>query len=257
MMDYGRQTVYERFAESRQAGKKKFAILIDPDKMRLGRLDQVVDLAVRYKADFFFLGGSLIVHNQLDQCIQLIRQRCQVPIVLFPGSSFQLSNRADAILFLSLVSGRNPDLLIGQHVVAAPYIRRSNLEVLPTGYMLIDGGTPTSVQYMSGTLPIPAQKTDIAACTAMAAEMLGLRMLFLDAGSGATTPVSADMIAAVRAVTHTPIIVGGGIRSADKVQENLAAGADIIVIGTAVEEDPSLLIDISAAIHAHNVTLNV
>jgi putative glycerol-1-phosphate prenyltransferase len=256
-MDTGRQTVYEGLMQSRQPGKKKLAILIDPDKMRLGRLDQVVDLAVRYKADYFFIGGSLIVHPQLEQCIQLIRQRCQVPLVLFPGSTYQLSNKADAILFLSLVSGRNPDLLIGQHVVAAPYLRRSNLEVLPTGYMLIDGGVPTSVQYMSNTSPIPAAKTDIAACTAMAAEMLGLKLLFLDAGSGAATPVSTDMIAAVRAVTHLPLIVGGGIRSADKVQENLAAGADVIVIGTAVEEDPSLLIDISAAIHAHNITLNV
>jgi putative glycerol-1-phosphate prenyltransferase len=256
-MDTGRQTVYEGLMQSRQSGKKKLAILIDPDKMRLGRLDQVVDLAVRYKADYFFIGGSLIVHPQLEQCIQLIRQRCQVPLVLFPGSTYQLSNKADAILFLSLVSGRNPDLLIGQHVVAAPYLRRSNLEVLPTGYMLIDGGVPTSVQYMSNTSPIPAAKTDIAACTAMAAEMLGLKLLFLDAGSGAATPVSTDMIAAVRAVTHLPLIVGGGIRSADKVQENLAAGADVIVIGTAVEEDPSLLIDISAAIHAHNITLNV
>ena len=256
-MDTGRQTVYEGLMQSRQAGKKKLAILIDPDKMRLGRLDQVVDLAVRYKADYFFIGGSLIVHPQLEQCIQLIRQRCQVPLILFPGSTYQLSNKADAILFLSLVSGRNPDLLIGQHVVAAPYLRRSSLEVLPTGYMLIDGGVPTSVQYMSNTSPIPAAKTDIAACTAMAAEMLGLRLLYLDAGSGAATPVSTDMIAAVRAVTHLPLIVGGGIRSADKVQENLAAGADVIVIGTAVEEDPSLLIDISAAIHAHKITLNV
>jgi putative glycerol-1-phosphate prenyltransferase len=256
-MDTGRQTVYEGLMQSRQAGKKKLAILIDPDKMRLGRLDQVVDLAVRYKADYFFIGGSLIVHPQLEQCIQMIRQRCQVPLILFPGSTYQLSNKADAILFLSLVSGRNPDLLIGQHVVAAPYLRRSSLEVLPTGYMLIDGGVPTSVQYMSNTSPIPAAKTDIAACTAMAAEMLGLKLLFLDAGSGAATPVSTEMIAAVRAVTHLPLIVGGGIRSADKVQENLAAGADVIVIGTAVEEDPSLLIDISAAIHAHNITLNV
>ncbi len=256
-MDTGRHTVYEGLMQSRQAGKKKLAILIDPDKMRLGRLDQVVDLAVRYKADYFFIGGSLIVHPQLEQCIQMIRQRCQVPLILFPGSTYQLSNKADAILFLSLVSGRNPDLLIGQHVVAAPYLRRSSLEVLPTGYMLIDGGVPTSVQYMSNTSPIPAAKTDIAACTAMAAEMLGLKLLFLDAGSGAATPVSTEMIAAVRAVTHLPLIVGGGIRSADKVQENLAAGADVIVIGTAVEEDPSLLIDISAAIHAHNITLNV
>lgn len=256
-MDTGRQMVYEGLMHSRQAGRKKLAVLIDPEKMRLGRLDQIVDLSVRYKVDYFFIGGSLLVNPQIDQCIHLIRQRCQIPLILFPGSTYQLSDKADAILFLSLVSGRNPDLLIGQHVLAAPYLKRSNLEVLPTGYMLIDGGVGTSVRYMSNTSPIPDTKTDIAACTAMAAEMLGLKLLFLDAGSGALQPVSTEMIAAVRAVTHVPIIVGGGIRSAGKVRENLEAGADVIVIGNAIEHDPSLLIDMTTAIHAHNVTLNV
>jgi len=256
-METGRNQIFTDLVKARQLGKKKLAVLIDPDKMRLGKLDQIIDLSVHCKVDYFFIGGSLIVNSQLDQCLQMIRKRCHIPLILFPGNSYQLSYHADAILFLSLVSGRNPDLLIGQHVIAAPYLKLSALEVLPTGYMLIDGGVGTTVLYMSNTSPIPANKSDIAVCTAMAAEMLGLRLIFMDAGSGATLPIPADMIAAVRGAISIPMIVGGGIRSAEKVKENLAAGADVIVIGNAFEHDPSLMIDIAATIHDHNVALNV
>ena len=223
----------------------------------MGRLEQIIDLSIHCKVDYFFIGGSLIVNGQLDQCLQLIRQQCKIPLILFPGSSYQLSYKADAILFLSLVSGRNPDLLIGQHVIAAPYLKLSPLEILPTGYMLIEGGVDTTVLYMSNTSPIPATKSDIAVCTAMAAEMLGLKLIFMDAGSGAAHPVPSEMIASVRGAVSIPLIVGGGIRSAEKVHENLTAGADVIVIGNALETDPSLLIDIAATIHGHNITLNV
>jgi phosphoglycerol geranylgeranyltransferase len=256
-MDTGRNQIYTDLSKARQLGRKKLAVLIDPDKMRLGKLDQIIDLSVRCRVDYFFIGGSLIVNNQLDQCLLKIRQQCHIPMILFPGNSYQLSHKADAILFLSLVSGRNPDLLIGQHVIAAPYLKLSALEVLPTGYMLIDGGVDTTVLYMSNTAPIPAGKSDIAVCTAMAAEMLGLKIIFMDAGSGASRPVPAEMIAAVRGAVSIPIMVGGGIRSSDKVEENLKAGADVIVMGNAFEHDPSLMIDISATIHSHNVALNV
>jgi putative glycerol-1-phosphate prenyltransferase len=256
-MDTSRTPLYTELIRARQLGKKKLAVLIDPDKMRLGKLDQIIDLSVRCHVDYFFIGGSLLVNSQLDQCLQMIRQRCQIPLILFPGSTYQVSNKADAILFLSLVSGRNPDLLIGQHVIAAPYLKLSALEVLPTGYMLIDGGVGTTVLYMSNTSPIPANKSDIAVCTAMAAEMLGLKMIFMDAGSGASKPVSAEMIEAVRGAVDIPLIVGGGIRTSEKVAENLKAGADVIVMGNAFEHDPSLMIDIAATVHAHNVTLNV
>src|SRR5688572_18397068 len=255
-MEKGRH-IYTDLLKAREQGSKKLAVLIDPDKMRMGGLEQLIDLSIHCKVDYFFIGGSLIVNSQLDQCLQMIRQRCKVPLILFPGSSYQLSFHADAILFLSLVSGRNPDLLIGQHVIAAPYLKLSNLEVLPTGYMLIDGGVGTTVQYMSNTSPIPSNKSDIAACTALAAEMLGLKMIFMDAGSGATKPISAEMIAAVRGTVSLPLIVGGGIRTAEQAKENIEAGADVIVVGNAFEHDPSLMIDISATIHAHNVTLNV
>ena len=256
-MDTNRNLIYAELVLARQLGRKKLAVLIDPDQMRMNKLEQVIDLSVRCKVDYFFIGGSLLVNSQLDQCLQMIRKRCHIPLILFPGNSYQLSYHADAILFLSLVSGRNPDLLIGQHVIAAPYIRLSPLEVLPTGYMLIDGGVGTTVLYMSNTSPIPSNKSDIAVCTAMAAEMLGLRLIFMDAGSGASTPVPTDMIAAVSGAISVPLIVGGGIRSAEKVKENLAAGADLIVIGNAFEQDPSLMIDSAATIHDHNVALNV
>ncbi|MEP6795489.1 MAG: geranylgeranylglyceryl/heptaprenylglyceryl phosphate synthase, partial [Saprospiraceae bacterium] len=237
-METGRNQIYTDLVNARQQGKKKLAVLIDPDQMRMGKLDQIIDLSIHCKVDYFFIGGSLLVNSQLDQCLEMIRKRCPIPLILFPGNSYQLSYHADAILFLSLVSGRNPDLLIGQHVIAAPYLKLSQLEVLPTGYMLVDGGVGTTVLYMSNTSPIPANKSDIAVCTALAAEMLGLRLIFMDAGSGATKPIPCDMITAVRGAISIPIIVGGGIRSAEKVKENLEAGADVIVIGNAFEHDP-------------------
>jgi putative glycerol-1-phosphate prenyltransferase len=256
-MNTSQHHIYSDLLQARKEGRKKLAVLIDPDKMRLGKFDQIIDLAVRCKTDYFFIGGSLLVNSQLDQCLQMIREKCAIPLILFPGSSYQLSNKADAILFLSLVSGRNPDLLIGQHVIAAPYLKLSNLEVLPTGYMLIDGGVGTTVLYMSNTSPIPSNKSDIAACTAMAAELLGLKMIFMDAGSGASQPISSEMIESVSGAINVPLIVGGGIKTPEKVAENLKAGADVIVMGNAFEYDPSLMIEVSATIHAHNVALHV
>jgi phosphoglycerol geranylgeranyltransferase len=256
-METSRNHLYTELIKARQLGKKKLAVLIDPDKLKLGKLDQVIEISIRSRIDYFFIGGSLLVSSQLEHCLKTIRQRCQIPTILFPGNTYQVSNHADAILFLSLVSGRNPELLIGQHVIAAPYLRMSHLEILPTGYMLIDGGVPTTAQYMSNTFPIPAHKMDIAISTAMAAEMLGLRLIFLDAGSGANRPISAEMIAAVRSVVNVPLIVGGGIRTPEKVQENLAAGADVIVIGNAFEHDPTLMIDMAGTVHSHNFALNV
>lgn len=256
-METGRNQIYTDLVKARQLGRKKLAVLIDPDKMRMGRLDQIINLSIHCKVDYFFIGGSLLVNSQLDQCLQMIRKQCSIPLILFPGNSYQLSYHADAILFLSLVSGRNPDLLIGQHVIAAPYLKLSQLEVLPTGYMLVEGGVGTTVLYMSNTSPIPANKSDIAVCTALAAEMLGLRLIFMDAGSGATKPIPSEMIASVRGAISIPLIVGGGIKSAEKVKENLEAGADVIVIGNAFEYDPSLMIDIAATIHDHNIALNV
>ncbi len=239
--------LHQQLQESKARGQKKMAVLFDPDKMRLEKMNQTLELAAELNIDYFFIGGSLIVNNMLDEVLASIRQRCSIPLVLFPGSSFQLSYKADALLFLSLISGRNPELLIGQHVIAAPFLKMSPLEIISTGYLLIDGGVQTSVQYMSNTYPIPAQKADIAVCTALAGEMLGLKLMYLDAGSGARNPISSAMIEAVSNAVSVPVIVGGGIRTPEKVAENYRAGADVVVVGTALESDPSLMREMAAA----------
>jgi phosphoglycerol geranylgeranyltransferase len=241
--------VLKSFADTKQRNQKRLAVLIDPDKMRLGNLKKIIDLAASAGADYFFVGGSLVVNDMMDYCLDAIRDT-RIPSVLFPGSPQQINAKADAILLLSLISGRNPELLIGQHVLAAPALRKSGLEIISTGYMLIDGGAPTTASYISGSAPIPANKPEIALCTAMAGEMLGLKAMYMDAGSGAKNPVNTAMIQMVSKNITAPIIVGGGMRTPEKVAENAKAGADIIVVGNALENDPSLVVDLSAAIHA-------
>lgn len=243
--------LYKKLQEAKDKGKKKFAVLIDPDQLRMNNLDKILNLAIEAKVDYFFIGGSLIVNSVLDDCLSHIAKACDIPKILFPGNSLQLSYRADAILFLSLISGRNAELLIGRHVNTAPYIKLSPLEVMPTGYMLIDGGITTTVSYISNTTPIPAAKDDIALCTAMAGEMLGLKLIYMDAGSGAKNPISASMIESVSGGIQIPLIVGGGISTAEKAKENIEAGADVIVIGNAIEKDPSIIKEIADAIHSH------
>jgi phosphoglycerol geranylgeranyltransferase len=249
--------IYRQFEEARSTSRKKLAVLIDPDKVRLGKLDQLVDISIRAGVDFFFIGGSLVVNNRLDECLQSIKERCEIPLVLFPGDSYQLSYKADGILFLSLISGRNAELLIGKHVITAPYLKMSPLEVIPTGYMLIDGGVPTTVSYISNTSPIPADKDDVAVCTAMAGEMLGLRAIYMDAGSGARTPVSDAMIESVSGAVSVPLIVGGGIRTPEQAKATIEAGADIIVVGNAFESDPSLVMSIARTVHANDVGTSI
>lgn len=243
--------LYIKLLEAKSQGEKRLAVLIDPDKLRLRRLEQVVDLAVECGAHYFFIGGSLVVNNMLDSVLAGIRERCSIPLVLFPGNSFQLSYRADALLFLSLISGRNPELLIGQHVISAPFLKMSPLEIISTGYMLIDGGVQTAVQYMSNTYPIPANKNDIAVCTALAGELLGLKMIYLDAGSGAKNPVPESMIEAVHDAISIPLLVGGGIRTPEKAAADLRAGADVLVVGNAVEQEPTLIREMAAAVQEH------
>ncbi|MFT3902839.1 MAG: geranylgeranylglyceryl/heptaprenylglyceryl phosphate synthase [Niabella sp.] len=245
--------IYDLLGEKKKAGQKSFAVLIDPDKITSHNLDDLITLALDSQLDYFFVGGSLLVSNHIDEVILQIKQSCNIPVVLFPGSPVQISKHADAILLLSLISGRNPELLIGQHVLSAPFIKKTGIEVIPTGYMVIDGGAPTTVSYISNATPIPADKNDVAMCTAMAGEMLGLRTMYLDAGSGAKTPVTENMIAAVAKNVNVPVIVGGGITSAEKAYENCKAGADVIVIGNAIEKDASLIKDVSHAIHSAKV----
>ncbi len=251
------QQIYKSLLEAKQHGEKRFAVLIDPDKMRLGNMEKVLDLAMRAGVDYFFVGGSLIVNDMMDYCLDAIREAAQnIPTILFPGSPQQINDKADAILFLSLISGRNADLLIGQHVLSAPTLKRSSLEILSTGYMLIDGGAPTTASYISGTHPIPSNKEDIAYCTALAGELLGLKAIYMDAGSGAKNPVPEMMISTVSKALDIPLIVGGGMRTPEKVAANARAGADVIVVGNAIEKDPNLIIEMAAAVHEAKKKVN-
>lgn len=217
--------------------RKQLAVLVDPDKLTNKEIEKTAINAQIAESDYIFVGGSLLINDSLHQSIQIIKDNCNLPVIIFPGSNYQLSSNADAILFLSLISGRNPEMLIGMHVIAAPYIKLSGLETLATGYMLIDSGKPTSVSYMSNSFPIPANKKDIAACTAMAGEMLGLKMIYMDAGSGAEKSIPEEMIRFVKDSLDIPLMVGGGIKSPELLCEKYKAGADIVVIGTHFENN--------------------
>ncbi len=245
-----KQDLYKIFIAKKEKGKKSFAVLIDPDKVNAHSIEQITTLAVDARVDYFFVGGSLVISNHLDECIQQIKAACNIPVILFPGSPSQVSKYADALLYLSLISGRNPELLIGQHVVSAPFVKKSGLEIMPTGYMVIDGGAPTTVSYISNATPIPADKNEIAMCTAMAGEMLGMKLIYMDAGSGAKTPITEHMIEKVASHIESPLIVGGGIIHPEKAYLNCKAGADVIVVGNAIEKDPSLIKEMAAAVHS-------
>lgn len=249
------KAIYHSLTERKRLGKKSFAVLIDPDKVNDNSVGQLVRLAMDAKVDYFFVGGSLVISNYLDECLQLIKKSCPIPTILFPGSPSQVSKYADALLYLSLISGRNPELLIGQHVVSAPFVKKSGLEIMPTGYMVVDGGAPTTVSYISNASPLPADKNEIAMCTAMAGEMLGMQLIYMDAGSGAKRPITESMIAKVAQSIHVPLIIGGGITDPEKAYLNCKAGADVIVVGNAIEKDASLIKEMAAAVHSVPVSI--
>lgn len=243
-------SIYERLQEKKERGTKSFAILIDPDKMDGASMESLLNSAATAKPDYFFVGGSLVISEGLETCISQIRKYSSIPVVLFPGSPSQVTRSADALLYLSLISGRNPELLIGQHVLSAPFVKRSGLEVMSTGYIVVDGGAPTTVSYISNAAPIPNDKPDIALCTAMAGELLGMKLIYMDAGSGAKRPVSEEMIAGVATNIDIPLIIGGGIRTPEKAYAACQSGADVVVVGNAFEKDPSLIAEMGAAIHS-------
>jgi putative glycerol-1-phosphate prenyltransferase len=248
-----KEAIYSSLLLKKRNRRKSFALLIDPDKVDTAATATLVDLAVSARVDYLFVGGSLVISHHLDQVVQQIKSLCKIPIILFPGTPSQVSPFADALLYLSLISGRNPELLIGQHVISAPAVRKSGLEIISTGYMVIDGGAPTTVSYISNAWPIPADKNEIALCTAMAGEMLGMKLIYMDAGSGARRPISTDMIETVSESIEIPLLVGGGIQNPEKVYLNAKAGADLIVVGNAVEKEASLLAEMVAALHSVSV----
>lgn len=246
--------ILSKIYSNAKAGKKSFAVLLDPDKLNPKSLEERINSINSASVDYIFVGGSLISTDHLNWVIEKLQVETFVPKLIFPGSSLHINESADGILLLSLISGRNPDLLIGQHVIAAPILKRSSLETLSTGYMLIDGGKPTTVSYISNTFPIPNNKPDVAAATAMAGEMLGLKLIYLDAGSGAQVPVSESIIHTVKKNIDVPLIVGGGINTVQKAANALAAGADIIVIGNAIEEQPDFLTEISQWVASYHLS---
>jgi putative glycerol-1-phosphate prenyltransferase len=242
-------TLYQRLLTLRAQQQKAFAVLIDPDNVSLPDIVQLATLCNDAKVDFVLMGGSLMLSQHLDECIKVFKKHSRIPVMLFPGSPEQLSPYADALLYLSLISGRNPELLIGAHVVSAPKVKASGLEVISTGYMVIDGGVPTTVSYMSNSAPIPANKNGIALCTALAGEMLGMKVIYMDAGSGAQRPISESMIRTVSEQINIPMIVGGGITDPEMAYRACCAGADMIVVGNAIEKNPGLIREMADAVH--------
>ncbi len=220
--------------------KRALAILIDPDQA----IDSVAKIAQQcalHEVDFIFVGGSIVTAGVLSQTIAEIRQNCSCSIYIFPGNEFMIDDGADGILFLSLLSGRNPEYLIGKQVVSAPVLAASALDIVPTAYLLIDGGKETSVSYISNTKPIPADKPDIAMATALAGKLLGMQCIYMDAGSGALQSISPKMVNRVKQQVQLPLIIGGGIRHPETARELYKAGADILVIGNGVEQNETLI----------------
>lgn len=233
------KNVYQDILSSKKAHLKLLAILLDPDKVALDSLTILAEKINNSPATHIFVGGSVVAQNMTRNLILELKKLIKLPIVIFPGHPSQISNEADALLFLSLLSGRNPDYLIEHHINSIDILQDSSLEVIPTAYILIDGGTETAVQRVSKTQPIERNNIELAYKTAKAGEYLGKKLIYLEAGSGALTPVPLEMIAKVAQNTQIPLIVGGGIRTKKGIQEAYDAGADLVVIGTAFENDPT------------------
>jgi phosphoglycerol geranylgeranyltransferase len=238
------KNILATFKEARTNNNKLLAILIDPDKFNDENIIEVINTQ---QVDFVLVGGSLITHGNLELTIQLLKSKCNKPIIIFPSSASHISENADAIFLLSLISGRNPEYLISQHVQAAPIISKLNIETLSVSYILIDGGNLTSVAYISNTTPIPAEKSDLILATALAGELIGHQLIYLEAGSGAKTNVSDHSIRLVKSQTNNPIVVGGGIRDAQTAKKLWEAGADCLVIGNAAENNLNIIEEIAKA----------
>lgn len=235
----------EKLLKKLSGSEKKLAILIDPDKTNEERsLTDLLEKVKLVNPSFIFVGGSTVSKDDLEACLSIIKSNCTVPIIIFPGSHQQISDKADGILFLSLLSGRNPDYLIGHQIESAHLLKEMDIEAISTAYMLVDGGKNSSVAYVSQTSPIPNDQERIAVKTAIAGEMLGFKCVFMDAGSGAINPVPSEMIRSVKSSIQLPLIVGGGLKSIADIDKAYEAGADIVVVGNKIEEDSNFLLDL-------------
>ncbi|MFN5217194.1 MAG: geranylgeranylglyceryl/heptaprenylglyceryl phosphate synthase [Sphingomonadales bacterium] len=234
-----------------KACNKTLAVLFDPDDDADLRAT-VAQHALRHGVSLFLVGGSLLTEGNTYRCVEELKQHGAERVVLFPGNEIQVVSNADALLFMSLISGRNPEYLIAKQVAAAPFIHRTGLETIPTGYLLIEGGKMTAAHYISQTMPIPADKPEIAATTVLAGAMLGMKAMYMDAGSGAIQRVSSEMIAAVRNIFNGALFVGGGIRDARAAETAWNAGADVVVVGNAAFENPDTVREIAAVLNKMN-----
>ncbi len=226
-----------------------YVVLIDPDRKNESSLEARVESANQNEVDVLFVGGSLMMDGKCNDRVRRIKEASTIPVVFFPGGVGQLNSHYDAMLFMSVISGRNPHYLIGEQTIAAPLVKDLGIETIPTGYMLLDGGAGSTVEFMSGTRPIPMNRTDIAVAHALAGQYLGMKLIYLEAGSGAKEPVSESLVRQVHEAVDVPLIVGGGIRTPEMAAERVKAGASIIVTGTVIEEDSTLTADFANAIH--------
>ena len=233
--------IYQTLKNQQREGNKMIALLIDPDKVDAVNLESILTKAKAAAVDLILVGGSLLTDGDLDKTIHLIKSQSELPLILFPGSVSQISTEADGIMYLSLLSSRNAEMIIGQQVTAAPYLRKTNLEVISTAYLLIDSGKQTTASYMSNSNPIPANKPEIAASTALAGTYFGMDIIYLDGGSGAENPVPTEMISKVKDYTEQLLFIGGGVNTIKKAEDAFTAGADVIVVGNRIEQDPNFL----------------
>lgn len=235
------KTIVSYIQTARKNNKQLLAVLLDPDKISVDEVAEKIEKINQSQVDIILVGGSLLFSNQLDTLLLEIKKHTTLPVVLFPGNAMQVSPHADGILFLSLLSGRNPEFLVGNHVVAAPILKQTTLEIMATSYLLIESGRETTASYISNTKPIPRDKPEIAMATALAGEMMGHQLVYLDGGSGAKNCMPSEVIKQVATQVNNPIIVGGGIRTTEDLQAVYKAGATMAVIGTAFEENSQLL----------------
>ncbi|WP_417853930.1 geranylgeranylglyceryl/heptaprenylglyceryl phosphate synthase [Xanthomarina gelatinilytica] len=248
---YQLETIYQQIIKAISKSEKLLAVLIDPDKMTIKMASQFIGKINQSLATHIFVGGSTVADFATEKLVSEIKKHTHLPIILFPGDVSQITGQADALLFLSLISGRNPEYLIGKQVASVSKLRQMHLEVIPTGYLLIENGKETAVQKVTGTEPMSKDSVQDIVDTAKAGELLGMKLIYLEAGSGALNPIDSTIINNVKKEISLPLIVGGGIRTKKQLEEAYNSGADLVVIGTAFEDNEALFEELASLSSRH------